>query len=106
MISVIFFKFHIELSLDQPKHMERRTESIGINGEKTVVGVSPSQSFQTGDIKDDQMHGTEERHQHGHVDETEERHQHVDGTEEQHQHSHVNSDVEQQNGQARPIRFQ
>uniref|UniRef100_A0A8W8I3F6 Uncharacterized protein n=1 Tax=Magallana gigas TaxID=29159 RepID=A0A8W8I3F6_MAGGI len=39
-----------------------------VNGEKTAVDVGPSQSLQTGDIKDDQMDGTEERHHHGHVD--------------------------------------
>lgn len=33
--------------------MERTPESIGVNGEK--IGVSPSQSFHTGDIKDNQM---------------------------------------------------
>lgn len=33
--------------------MERTTESIGVNGEK--IGVIPSQSFHTGDIKDNQM---------------------------------------------------
>nr|XP_034324369.1 uncharacterized protein LOC105337045 isoform X8 [Crassostrea gigas] len=38
---------------DQPIHMERTTESIGVNGAK--IGVSPSQSFHTGDIKDNQM---------------------------------------------------
>lgn len=51
-----------------------------VNEEKTAVDDGTSQSFQTGNIKDDQMDGTEERHHHGHVD--------------------------QQNGQARPTRFQ
>ena len=63
-----------------------------VNREKTAVDVGPSQSLQTGDIKDDQMDGTEERHHHGHVDWTEERHHH--------------GHVDQQNGQARLTRFQ
>lgn len=52
MISVIFY-FILNFKLDQPIHVESTTESIGVNGAK--IGVSPSQSFHTGDIKDNQM---------------------------------------------------